>query len=140
MQLDKLEFQQGETVNVHLYLKNIGSETITVSFSNWNDQVGFVVKDQVDKEVYIHPEAFLPLTWEVELPPGDEINGDNLFHGAYRPVWDQKSNMPLNDYYLLQAPPGRYKIIGRTGAVHIRGNPDFQPGRIETTAMTVMIV
>ena len=139
MQLDKLEFQQGETVNVHLYLKNIGSETITVSFNDMNDQVGFVVKDRSNNEISMHPEVFLPLTWEVELPPGDEIRGDDLFHGTYRPMWDQKSNMPSNDYYLLQVPAGKYQIIGRTGTVHIEGKPDFQPGRIETTAITITI-
>jgi hypothetical protein len=139
MQLDKLGFQQGEVVNVHLFLKNIGSQTINLTFSYRNDLVGFIVKANSNKEVYIFPISFLTALGHAELKPGDEIEGDNMSSGLAPKEWDQKVNIPSDERYGLQVPPGKYKIIGRTGVLSIVGNPSFQPDRIETTAITITI-
>ena len=134
MELDKTEFQRNETIIVHLFLKNIGSETITIAFVYANDDVGFIVKDENDTEVYVHPITFLTGSRHVVLEPGGHISGE-----WWNPTeWNQKGNHP-GKYDSVLVPPGTYKIVGRTGKFTIEGKTPPPNLRIETPPMTITI-
>lgn len=133
MELEKTEFQQNETIVIHLFLKNIGDETITIVFTYANDLVGFIVKDENDTEVYVHPITFLTAVEKVDLEPGDQITE----YWWFPTEWDQKGNL-AGKYDSIPVPPGTYKIIGRTGRFSIVGKTSPR-GRIETPAIAITI-
>jgi hypothetical protein len=131
MELDKTEFQLNETIVVRLFLRNIGSEAITLVFHYKNFIVGFVVKYENDTRVFEHPSMYLCAIEEVVLEPGDQISAkwwDSM-------EWDQKGLH--GDYYGRLVPPGTYKIIGQTGYHHIKGIES--PEKFETPPITIVI-
>jgi len=127
MELEKTELQLNETIIVRLFLTNIGSEKITIVFNYMNDMVGFIVEDENDTEVFVHPEMFLTAVRKVDLEPGDQIS-EML-------KWSQKGNRPGN--YGLSVSAGTYKIIGRTGKFGIVGKNLPKGYRIETPLITI---
>ena len=131
MELDKTEFQLNETIVVRLFLRNIGSEAITLVFHYENFIVGLVVKDENDTRVFEHPSMYLCAIEEVVLEPGDQISAkwwDSM-------EWDQKGLH--GDYYGRLVPPGTYKIIGQTGYHHIRGIESTE--KFETPPIAIVI-
>jgi len=134
MELDKTDFQQGETIVVSLFLTNKGSEPVALRFTYLNGHVGFLVKDENDTEVYEYPNFYLFLADNLVLEPSEQITAP----WDEPTEWNQKGNMP-GKYYGLQVPPGTYKIIGRTGRVSINGESPSESGRIETPPITVTI-
>ena len=130
MNLSKTAYQQNETIAVSLFLTNKGSEPVTLSFGYQTDVVGFIVKDENDTEVYVHPHVYLPLTCDVVLESGEQI--------TYTTEWDQKGNLS-GKYYDKLVPLGTYKIIGRTEHFGFLGKPAPESGRIETPPITITI-
>ena len=134
MELDKTEFQQNETIVVSLFLTNKGSEPVTLAFGYQTDLVGFLVKDENDTEVYVHPHVYLPLTCDIVLEPDEQITS----RAGYPTEWNQKGNL-AGKYYGKLVPPGTYKIIGSTVQFGIVDQTGPESGRIETPPITVTI-
>jgi len=132
MNLSKTAYQQNETIVVSLFLTNKGSEPVALMFTYRNDRVGFIVKDENDTEVYVHPILHLLAVYNTVLEPGEQITST-----LEQPTeWNQKGNK-AGKYDGKLVPPGTYKIIGRTGRVSFVGGPES--GRIETPPITVAI-
>jgi len=103
IELDKTEFQLGETVNIRLFLKNISNQTTTVVFPYVDGKLGFNVKDSSDEVIYIRNPGVYPMFANVTLAPGGQIS-ETL-------DWSQVKETPERQ----PVDPGAYKIIGRAG-------------------------
>jgi len=134
MNLSKAAYQQNETIVVSLFLTNKGSEPVTLAFGYQTEPVGFIIKDENDTEVYVHPHVYLPLTCDIVLEPGEQIT----YYSGYPTEWNQEGNLS-GKYYGKLVPPGTYKIIGRTGYFGIVGEPGPESGRIETPPVAITI-
>jgi hypothetical protein len=134
MNLSKTAYQQNETIVVSLSLTNKGSEPVALGFAYQNDIVGFIVKDENDTEVFVHPLIHLHLTYHIVLEPGEQITS----HSGYPTEWYQRGNVGKYDGTKLVS-PGTYKIIGRTGYFGMVGQPGPESGRVETPSVTIVI-
>jgi hypothetical protein len=128
MELEKTQFQLNETIIVHLFLTNIGSEKVTIIFSYMNYMVGFVVEDENGTKVFEQPMGYLCTIKEVILEPGDQIS-ETL-------EWHQVCNIHPFDHQPFAL--GTYRIIGRTG-YHSIGGFESLPERFDTPPITITI-
>jgi hypothetical protein len=112
MELDKTQFQLGETVIVRLFLKNIASQRVEVSFPHWaggddppvRHVLNFVVRDMNDIIVYIRFTSFFLSIYEFILEAGEQ-KIETL-------RWTQIYNE--EPYSGQSVGTGTYKIVGQT--------------------------
>lgn len=108
MELDKAAFARNETVAIHLALKNIGAETITIFAPFIDGFVGFIVKDGNGTVVLDYPSGGFAAVDEATLEPGDQLR--KTFD------WTQFGHYPGESSGVIReaVPPGTYQILGRT--------------------------
>lgn len=113
LELDKTEFQLGETVVMRLFLKNIGDQTLTIDLAHRDRPPAwgrFIVKHANDTRFFNWPEMDFPMADRFSIDPGEQVN--RTFE------WDQLGYGFDSNGRIIElrkpASPGTYKIIGRT--------------------------
>lgn len=140
MELDKTEFQQGETVRIRFYLTNIDENPVRIAFAYRNFIFGFIVKDENNTRVFLHPVIQITALKDVILKTGDQLN-ETL-------EWTQEFNQGSASGHPFKT--GAYKIIGRTGTFYLAegdwsetstfGDISWGPlSQIETPTLAIVI-
>lgn len=132
MNLSKTAYQQNETIAVSLFLTNKGSETVEIIFPQewvWDHVLRFIVKDENDTTVYLHPTLMYFAVYELVLEPGEQRIE------TYE--WNQTYN--LGPYYEQPFKLGTYKIIGQTMNYGIPGKNLPKGHRLGTPPITLTI-
>jgi hypothetical protein len=139
MELDKTEFQQGENVQIRLSLKNIGDETIKLtwfSYYLYDDAVmyfDFYIKDADGTIVY----QYTKLHGALGMLLDETLTLNEQLISVY--VWFQKT-----DYPEAQVPAGVYTVRALTRRIALNlddpSNADLDSAiTLETPAMTFTI-
>ena len=134
VELDKAEYLVGENATIRLCLKNIGNQTITLTFpSMWTEydydkrrsysmHFDFTITDANGAEVYQWSKGRLaiPATYDVTLNPEEEINNTILW---YYPKY-------------VSVPAGIYSLRGMLYRIEVAG---IWPITLETPQITFTI-
>jgi len=109
MSLNKTVFNLGEPVNITLILRNIGTETLTLYFTDGNERPVYTVYAENGTEVYTLQRAYP----QVHVP--DEMRSGGGTCWSYE--WRQVARVFLGwDHYppfvSEQVPAGKYRVIG----------------------------
>ena len=140
IELDKTQFQLGETVAIRVYLKNISNQTIHVYFPHEDGRLGYYVKNASDIRIMSQgPPGFLQSVGLNMLAPGEAVTEN--YPGEIFSWLQTESDRDAPPYYVKQVKPGTYKIIGSTG-IYLVGSLDIGPPwnpPIETPPITITI-
>jgi hypothetical protein len=129
LELGKIEFLQGESINITVSLKNIGTTSLTIFLPSVPARVFYEVYDLNGTEVHWDQMMQAQMTEQFILEPNEQVS--RTF------TWDQLSYIYKPEYYHKNVPKGTYTIVGTTDrnlyvdGVHI--------GRLETPPITITI-
>jgi len=131
LELTKTEFEQGEPINGTLSLKNVGNESITITFGSLGSRFYFDVLDENGTHVYTS-ELICPAAIEhLPLNPNEQITRTD--------TWGQIRNIWPTEYYLEQVPKGTYTIIGKSERYSLEYPTDSLNDGLETAPITITI-
>jgi hypothetical protein len=108
-ELDKTEFQQGETIQIRFHLKNIDKKPVRIAFAYQNFIFGFIVENENSTKVFLHPVMLVTTLEDVILEPSDQLGETQEWVQEYNQ--DPACGEPFK--------PGIYKIIGCTGTFYL---------------------
>lgn len=134
LELDKTQFQLGETVMVHISLTNIEDKDITVNIACLG-RYGFLVKDENDTIIHRGGalEGCATSVENLPLPAGSKIERRDEWPQIRNKLpWDPVTQKPT------LAPPSTYKITARTLPFSILGT-DISSHGLETPPLTITI-
>lgn len=130
LELSKTEFEQGEPINGTLSLRNIGNESITVTFGQLGGRFYFDVFDANGTHVYTSALVCPAAEEHLPLNPNEQITRTD--------TWNQNYNIWPTEYYLEQVPKGTYTIIGKSLRYSLYPTDSLHDG-IETPPITITI-
>jgi hypothetical protein len=135
IQLDKCEYQQGENVTITISLKNVGNETITVSWPSYSCSDGvdmyfdFIVMDGNGTKVsqWYYGRGLLASVLTRTLDPGQQLT--NVY------TWMQDTGWP--DF--AQVPKGTYSVKGLSRGFDLTVGTQLTSMELETPTITFII-
>lgn len=111
MTVNNVELNPGERLNIEMLLENVGNETLTLYFSDGNDQFDFFIYGANETCVYrynsntAYPQAHVP----EQMKPGDARGFTREWAQVFDAIYDP--NHDPHCYYNV-VPPGTYRIKG----------------------------